>query len=391
VGGLTLAHCLRARGIQADVVEADTNSDRFMGRSAVVSGDALRVMQGLGLRPVLDREGVVLGKAASGLYSGKTIHQENFQPATQGQGPEAVAIPAFALAELLADSWESRGGRISTSNAILTMREVEGAGVRCSFRDPRLGTKDYDLIVLADSVNSGNTPGVLKEEIYLNPYMTTTQVGAYGVWSTYLPRPFTIAPDLAVDVLGLGNRAGYIPMPEDLLYFWGTHRADMAPFLKGGAREAREWPLLSGFEKGFNMRTVLQQVEQSDRLCWVHYPRDMRIKQWVHRQGRLALLGSGAYSMMPLPLREASLPIEDAAVLAHALASHPLQADALAAYAARRMPRVQAAQDWAWNLHTQATKTGRWQLALRNLWMSGPGRLSFARRHADLSRPLAQS
>jgi hypothetical protein len=46
-----------------------------------------------------------------------------------------------------------------------------------------------------------NTPGVLKEEIYLNPYMTTTQVGAYGVWSTYLPRPFTIAPDLAVDVL----------------------------------------------------------------------------------------------------------------------------------------------------------------------------------------------
>jgi 2-polyprenyl-6-methoxyphenol hydroxylase-like FAD-dependent oxidoreductase len=165
----------------------------------------------------------------------------------------------------------------------------------------------------------------------------------------------------------------------------------MAPFLKGGAREAREWPLLSGFEKGFNMRTVLQQVEQSDRLCWVHYPRDMRIKQWVHRQGRLALLGSGAYSMMPLPLREASLPIEDAAVLAHALASHPLQADALAAYAARRMPRVQAAQDWAWNLHTQATKTGRWQLALRNLWMSGPGRLSFARRHADLSRPLAQS
>jgi hypothetical protein len=23
---------------------------------------------------------------------------------------------------------------------------------------------------------------------------------------------------------GLGNRAGYIPMPEDLLYFWGTHR-----------------------------------------------------------------------------------------------------------------------------------------------------------------------
>ncbi|ELR25009.1 FAD binding domain containing protein [Acanthamoeba castellanii str. Neff] len=393
VGGLTLAHCLRARGIQAEVVEADSNYDRFVGRSAVVSGDALRVLQGLGLRSVLEREGTVLAKAVTGLYSGKSIHQQNFEPPTQDQGAGAVAIPAFALAELLAESWESRGGRINTSTAILTMREVAGTGVRCSFRDAKMGSRDYDLIVLADGVNSGNTPEVLKEEIYQNPYMTATQVGAYGVWSTYLPRPFTIAPDQAVDVLGLGSRAGYVPMPEDLLYFWATHRADMAPFLKGGAREAREWPSVGGgFEKGFSMRTVVQQVEQSDRTCWVHYPRDMRIKQWTHRAGRVALLGSGAYSTAPLPLHEAALPIEDAAVLAHALATHPLPADALAAYAARRKPRVEAAQDWAWYLHTQATKTGRWQLALRNFWLTaGPGRLTFARRSSALARPLSSS
>jgi 2-polyprenyl-6-methoxyphenol hydroxylase-like FAD-dependent oxidoreductase len=386
VGGLTLAHCLKARGVQAEVVDADNNFDRFMGKSAILSGDALRIMQGLGLRSLLEREGAVLRTAVVGLYSGKTIHQHNFEPSAGEGAAAAVAIPAYALSELLAESWESRGGRINRSNAILTMREVEGAGMRCSFKDSRLGNRDYDLVVLADTVNSGNTPGVLKEEIYLNPYLTTTQVCAYGVWSTYLPRPFTIAPDLAADVWGLGNRAGYIPMPEDLLYFWGTHRADMAPFLKGGAREGRELPSFPSFGKGFNMRTVLQQVEQGERTCWVHYPRDMRVKQWVHCSGRVALLGSGAYSLAPLPLHEAALPVEDAAVLAHSLASHALPADALAAYASRRMPHVQAAQDWAWKLHSQGAKTSRWQLAFRNLWMPGPGRFSFSRGQSALAR-----
>jgi len=156
-------------------------------------------------------------------------------------------------------------------------------------------------------------------------------------------------------------------------------RADMAPVLKGGEKDKEELPLFPNFGKGFNMRTVINQVEQAEGRCWVHYPRDMRIKQWIHRKDRVVLLGAGAYSMAPLPLHEAGLPIEDAAVLAQSLARSTSVADALAAYTTRRQPRIQAAQDWAWHLHTQAPKSGT---MLGHWWMRGPGRLAFSYRHS---------
>lgn len=155
----------------------------------------------------------------------------------------------------------------------------------------------------------------------------------------------------------------------------------MAPFLKSGMREANELPHFSGFDAAFSMRTVIQQLEQSERVCWVHYPRDMRIKQWTHRKGRVVLLGHAAYSLAPLPLYDSVLPIEDAAALAHALSSYELLPDALAHYVNKRTGRVLAAQDWAWRMHTQASKAGRWQLALRNIWLAGPGRYTFPRSY----------
>lgn len=159
----------------------------------------------------------------------------------------------------------------------------------------------------------------------------------------------------------------------------------MAPFMKGGQREVSDLPSFHDFGKAFNMRTVIQQLAQSDRACWVSYPRDMRIRQWIHRSGRVALLGSGAYSLAPLPLYETALSIEDAAVLAHALAAKKHKPDALAHYADRRISRVQTVQDLAWRIHAQTATTSSWQQTWRNFWMAGPGRFTFSRRHQTLS------
>jgi hypothetical protein len=80
-------------------------------------------------------------------------------------------------------------------------------------RDPRMRGRAHRRR-MEPRTRAQNTPEVLKEEIYQNPYMTATQVGAYGVWSTYLPRPFTIAPDQAVDVLYAAAAASPSPSPR---------------------------------------------------------------------------------------------------------------------------------------------------------------------------------
>lgn len=54
----------------------------------------------------------------------------------------------------------------------------------------------------------------------------------------------------------------------------------------------------------------------------MRYPRDLRISEWLHGPHRkVLLLGDAAYSMAPYPLHETALPVEDAAVLATALAA----------------------------------------------------------------------
>ena len=61
---------------------------------------------------------------------------------------------------------------------------------------------------------------------------------------------------------------------------------------------------------------------------------------WI-APGGIALVGDAAHAMTPFAAQGAAMAIEDAAVLAHALASHPDDmAAALAAYQAARKPRV---------------------------------------------------
>ncbi len=59
-------------------------------------------------------------------------------------------------------------------------------------------------------------------------------------------------------------------MPKDQLVFWGVHRNEMAPFLKGGMRSPAEFPNFDYFEKAFGTRMILQQLQDST-VCFFYY------------------------------------------------------------------------------------------------------------------------
>jgi salicylate hydroxylase len=328
IGGLTLALALARRGLRPHVLEAAPVLGD-VGAGITLSPNSTRVLMHLGVWPALEPLAVVPGTQHTMHWrTGETLRttdRGHDLPARYG-APYAHVHRADLHAALVAALEEAAPNSLrlaapvadATPDATVTLASGE--------------TLAFDALAGADGVRSTIRRALFSPA----PPAFAGQVAWRG-----------LVPAHAVPAMPPGIHIG----PGHLFMRYpvrGGALINYAAFVATPAWEAEGWTIpssraeLASHFAGWHA-PVLDHIDATpdDALFkWglhVHEP----LPTWI--AGRATLLGDAAHAMLPFMGQGAGTAIEDAMLLARALAEHPVP-HALAAYEAARRDRTTAVQ-----------------------------------------------
>ncbi|UIJ73874.1 FAD-dependent monooxygenase [Aurantimonas sp. HBX-1] len=320
IAGLTLALELGRRGIASTILERASRLEE-VGAGLQLSANALRVLWRLGLRDALDEVGTAAASVTlRDARGGRRIARV---PVTGDDGTPYLALHRADLqAALLAAAMRTDLVTLRLGAAVSAL-SLEPDHVRLQVNEAG-GDRDIRaaLVVGADGVRStiahalrlkGPDPAV---NVAWRATIDTNDGAADrgGVEAWLGPRRHAVAYPIS-----RGRRTNLVLIEpvadgEDAAGL-AQRFADWDPRLRAMIAEAggfTAWPL---------------QAVASDR-------------PWRHLDDRVALIGDAAHAMPPYAAQGAGMAIEDAAVLAAALAAAPDRHVSLARYESERRERI---------------------------------------------------
>ena len=139
------------------------------------------------------------------------------------------------------------------------------------------------------------------------------------------------------EYLGRGQRIGLVPISVTQLYVWTTFNSPR------GAKPNVDLPRLFAQFTDEGLRRLFSALPAAEGIITTEIE-ELWSDDWVRltERGAAVVLGDAAHAMTPNIGQGAGMAIEDAAVLAEELASGAEIEHALANYARRRKPRVEA-------------------------------------------------
>ncbi|RJF68882.1 hypothetical protein D3875_21230 [Deinococcus cavernae] len=310
IGGLTLAQCLRKRGIEFDLFE-QMPPTRPEGAGLSLTINATRLLDALGFGPALRERGQVYHRARIKSDSGAVLQDLDLKALSRWG--EALALHRADLRHILSQGLQPQYGREVT--------DVQDRGEHIEVTTGQ-GKALYELVVAADGLHSGvrrSQPGT-PSPIY----------SGYTSWRYTQPDPLGLTE--LVEYWGSGRRLGLVPIGQGQLYVYATFNSPARV-----KSPTFPWHLFGAFPE--EVRRVMGSMPPETRVIQTDV-RELKTHVW-HRP-RLAFLGDAAHGLTPNLGQGAGTSIEDAVVLAECLYHHGLTPQALDAYAQVRRTRVQA-------------------------------------------------
>jgi 2-polyprenyl-6-methoxyphenol hydroxylase-like FAD-dependent oxidoreductase len=232
-----------------------------------------------------------------------------------GRDVAAVRLPARGLPHVTVE----RAELLSALAAVLPANAIR-YGTRCL--DARALAADHDLVVAADGANS-----VLRSAV-------AGPVRKRWSWIVWQASVTTEVPQLPTDacanVVRSGFFSGIFRLPDGRIT-WFAEQPGRGP--GEGKQLLRE---LTTDEDGL-LRTVAQATAADRWVEW--HADDMWPPRMLHRDN-IVLVGDAAHAMLPTIGQGACQALEDAAVLAAAVAAEESLEQALRRYTAIRVPRL---------------------------------------------------
>jgi 2-polyprenyl-6-methoxyphenol hydroxylase-like FAD-dependent oxidoreductase len=328
IGGLAAYTALAQAGVEADVIERAPDSTVY-GVGICQPANSLRVLKRLGvLEEILD-----IGWAFEDwlFYD----HHENLVcevPSRLGRGedgvPAEVGLMRPDLHRVLIEAAEREGARVRYGTTVADLGQ-EGERVAVSFSDGSSG--DYDLVVAFDGIKSEMRRrlfGDAHEPVY---------TGA-AVWRVMAPRlPEVVCGGLYQSPT---RKAGRTPLGEDKMYLLVFSEEP------AGVRYAKEEMVDLLRERLEEFEGTIGEIRDglSADSDVVYSPLSEVSLPTPWHKGRVVLGGDAAHACVPHLNQGAAMAIEDAAALADELVAGDTVEAALAAFSARRYPRVEFAQ-----------------------------------------------
>lgn len=331
IGGTATARALLNKGFDVTIFE-QAPAFGEVGAGVQITPNAVKAIMGLGLEQALYKA-AFYPQAVVGRHwqSGRENFRIDLGPAfrTHYQAP-FIHIHRADLLDIFASGLPSR---ICRFNMKCTGVVPTQTGARAEFED---GSHfDADLIIGADGVRS-----VVRQSAFGAGDLRWTGHQCYRA---------------------LVPTGGVVGHTEPVSAFWMGPKAHVVTYyVKGGeavnivaVTEAAEWvdeswsmrashdEMLADFQ-GWHPRLQELFSGVTDVFNWGLFDRDP-MESWS--KGAVTLLGDACHPMLPFLSQGAAMAIEDAYVLAEALALHPGQlGTALAAYEAERLPRTARVQ-----------------------------------------------
>ncbi|GAA4588867.1 FAD-dependent monooxygenase [Actinoplanes octamycinicus] len=321
IGGLATAVALTRAGWTVTVHERSATG-KPIGAGLILWPNAVRALHALGLDEALRARAVALPGSGVRRPDGRWLSRTRSAEVIARHGCSQLAITRADLVEMLTSALPSGCLRLGST---VTSADPGGpdrqAVVACG--DQRVSA---DLVVAADGVNS-------RLRRLLLPDQPPAEYRGYVGWRALVHAP-AITVEAASETWGRAERFGVVPMGRGLVYLYAT------------ANTAAGRPL--GDELSELRARFGQWHEPIPALLDVLAPGDLLQHDIVAvhpalrrlHHGRVALLGDAAHGMEPNLGQGAGLAIEDAVVLARALADGSSTADGLAGYDRARVARV---------------------------------------------------
>jgi 2-polyprenyl-6-methoxyphenol hydroxylase-like FAD-dependent oxidoreductase len=327
IGGLAAYTSLAQAGIAADVIERTEDVDVY-GVGIVQPANSLRVLKRLGvLEEILDT-GWAFDNWLFYDHKGNLVVEV---PSLLGQGddvPAEVGLMRPELHRVLIEAAEREGARVRYGTTVADLQQ-EGERVAVQFSDGSSG--DYDLVIAFDGIKSEMRRrlfGYGHEPIY---------TGA-AVWRVGAPRlPEVVCGGLYQSPI---RKAGRTPLGEDKMYLLlVTEEPEGVRYAKADLVELMRERLE---EFGGTIGEIRDGMNADSEVVYSPLSEVLLPTPW--HQGRVVLGGDAAHACVPHLNQGAAMAIEDAATLADELLAGDTVEGALAAYSARRYPRVKFAQ-----------------------------------------------
>ncbi len=350
IGGLAAALSLRAVGLDDLVVLERAPALDEVGAGITVQTNALSAIGTL--RPDLvdgiTAAGQVVATGEVVDWRGRALSRLDMAQAARAVGgPPPVAIHRATLQRLLLDACRPLAPRLGAEVVGFDALEApERGGVAARLAD---GAEERgDVLVGADGLRSAVRAQLLGRE--------APRYAGYTCWRGVTEDACGWAPGRVAEVWGPGARFGVVPIGGGRIYWFATHSEPA-----GGRDDDVHARLADLFGRWMPPIPALIAATPAARVIRNDISDRPPIDRWG--AGPVTLLGDAAHPMTPNLGQGACQAIEDAVVLARALAGADDLVAALRRYEALRAPRVRAIVLRAWRLgHVGQWRSGvaRW-------------------------------
>jgi salicylate hydroxylase len=334
IGGLAAAAFSRRAGLAATVYE-QASALGEVGAGLVVAPNAARLLRRLPSEFGLERAGVVLetGWEFRRWADGSVLFAQQLGEAcARRYGEHTWTMHRAGLLAVLRSAIPDKAVKLGRRCTGVTQ---DADGVTLTFSTG--GPVRADVVVAADGTHS-----VLRDHVTT---ASPPRESGLCAWRSLVPAP--AAPAFArrpVQTLWLGYRRHLVHYPVS-----GGRLVNIVAFSPARAGEVESWSAvgrvadLAAEFAGWDPR-LGQLIAAAERVGrWSVLDR-APLPRWVN--GRIALLGDAAHSMLPFYAQGAGQAVEDAAALAICLAAGPWAPPAaLARYERVRLPRATRVQE----------------------------------------------
>lgn len=339
IGGLALAAGLHRKGVACEVWEA-SSVFRPAGAGIVMGVNAMGVLHQLGAQEHVVQHGRVLGKLSVQSQDGRDLNTVDLGPLRDSLGI-SVALHRQALHDALHAQLGACTVRLGTTVDSL-LQDADGVTVK----DNHGSEHRFALVVGADGLHS-RVRGLIRPGV-------NTRYSGYTCWRTVVPDDEPTGRH-SVEMWGRGRRVGLVGIGDGRMYAFFTLNAPR--HMREDALGAMERLRARFGAFGGRVPGVLARLTGDEDL--LHHDID---EVWVDRwsEGRVTLLGDAAHGMTPNMGQGAAMALEDAWVLATALGTGGLTAEALQAYERLRKPRV----SWVHQTSRRLGEVAQWENGL---------------------------
>jgi 2-polyprenyl-6-methoxyphenol hydroxylase-like FAD-dependent oxidoreductase len=359
IAGLSLNLALRDGPWEVELAERGTGWDQ-PGAGLAVQPNAMRALGRLGVAAAVERAGVVISRFGYYDQHGDPLCDIDLGGLWSAVGP-FVGISRAALHDVLRSGPERC--RLGTEVTSVT---PGGPRVRVSFGDATAA--EYDLVVGADGINSD-----VRRLAFGGP---APAYAGQMAWRSLAPiRPRSL--DGVQFWLGEDRFFGLCPVGDELTYGFGNLACARRHELVSG-RLCRLRDYFAGF--GEPVRQYLAAVPGDGDI---HCSPVEWLPEVTRSSGRVVLIGDAAHAMSPMMGQGGCMAIEDALVLADELRRAPDIPSAVAAFGARRRPRV----DWVREQSQALAELVRLPARIRDRGLRERGVSAFHDRYRPLVAP----